>query len=96
MKELSRKLLPSTSALAAFDSVARLGSFSLAADELSLTQGAISRQVSGLEEQLGVLLFDRTSRGVVLTSAGAEFAKAIAGALFADPLGIAPCHDQTT
>ncbi|MND80574.1 Glycine cleavage system transcriptional activator [compost metagenome] len=81
MKELSRKLLPSTSALAAFDSVARLGSFSLAADELSLTQGAISRQVSGLEEQLGVLLFDRTSRGVVLTSAGAEFAKAIAGAL---------------
>ncbi|WP_313198920.1 LysR family transcriptional regulator [Rhizobium sp.] len=81
MKELSRKLLPSTSALAAFDSVARLGSFSLAADELSLTQGAISRQVSGLEEQLGVMLFDRTSRGVVLTSAGADFAKAIAGAL---------------
>lgn len=81
MRELSRKLLPSTSALAAFDSVARLGSFSLAADELSLTQGAISRQVSGLEEQLGVMLFDRTSRGVVLTSAGSDFAKAIAGAL---------------
>ncbi|WP_312404725.1 LysR family transcriptional regulator [Rhizobium sp.] len=81
MKQLSRKLLPSTSALAAFDSVARLGSFSLAADELSLTQGAISRQVSGLEEQLGVMLFDRTSRGVVLTTAGADFAKAIAGAL---------------
>ena len=45
MTSLSRKLLPSTSALAAFDSVARLGSFSLAADELSLTQGAISRQL---------------------------------------------------
>ncbi|AYD02383.1 LysR family transcriptional regulator [Neorhizobium sp. NCHU2750] len=81
MTNLSRKLLPSTSALAAFDSVARLGSFSLAADELSLTQGAISRQVSGLEEQLGVSLFDRTSRGVVLTPAGVDFAVAIAAAL---------------
>jgi LysR family transcriptional regulator, glycine cleavage system transcriptional activator len=81
MTNLSRKLLPSTSALAAFDSVARLGSFSVAAEELSLTQGAISRQVSGLEEQLGVMLFDRTSRGVMLTPAGADFAKAIAGAL---------------
>ncbi len=81
MTNLSRKLLPSTSALAAFDSVARLASFSAAAEELSLTQGAISRQVSGLEEQLGVMLFDRTSRGVVLTPAGADFAKTIAGAL---------------
>ena len=78
---LSRKLLPSTSALAAFDSVARLGSFSGAAEELSLTQGAISRQVSGLEDQLGVALFDRTSRGVKLTAAGADYAKAVAHAL---------------
>lgn len=81
MTSLSRKLLPSTSALAAFDSVARLGSFSAAADELSLTQGAISRQVSGLEEQLGVMLFDRTGRGVLLTPVGADYAKAISGAL---------------
>ncbi|MEN3147660.1 LysR family transcriptional regulator [Neorhizobium sp. IRAMC:178] len=81
MVSLSRKLLPSTSALAAFDSVARLGSFSGAAEELSLTQGAISRQVSGLEEQLGIQLFDRTSRGVSLTSAGAEYAKVVASAL---------------
>ncbi|RWX79238.1 LysR family transcriptional regulator [Neorhizobium lilium] len=78
---LSRKLLPSTSALAAFDSVARLGSFSAAADELSLTQGAISRQVSGLEEQLGVFLFDRTSRGVKLTAAGEDYARTVAHAL---------------
>ncbi len=81
MVSLSRKLLPSTSALAAFDSVARLGSFSGAAEELSLTQGAISRQVSGLEEQLGIQLFDRTSRGVMLTNAGADYAKAVAIAL---------------
>lgn len=81
MVHLSRKLLPSTAALAAFDSVARLGGFSAAADELSLTQGAVSRQVSGLEEQLGVQLFDRTSRGVVLTEAGSDYAKAVASAL---------------
>ncbi|EJL53542.1 transcriptional regulator [Rhizobium sp. CF122] len=81
MVNLARKLLPSTSALAAFDSVARLGSFSAAAEELSLTQGAISRQVSALEEQLGILLFDRTSRGVNLTAAGADYSKAIANAL---------------
>jgi DNA-binding transcriptional LysR family regulator len=81
MTNLSRKLLPSTAALAAFDSVARLGSFSLAAEELSLTQGAVSRQVSGLEDQFGVMLFERTSRGVMLTPAGADFAKAVAGAL---------------
>jgi DNA-binding transcriptional LysR family regulator len=78
---LSRKLLPSTSALAAFDSVARLASFSAAAEELSLTQGAISRQVSGLEEQLGIQLFDRTSRGVKLTAEGADYARNIAAAL---------------
>ncbi|OHV84801.1 LysR family transcriptional regulator [Rhizobium sp. LCM 4573] len=81
MVNLSRKLLPSTAALAAFDSVARLGSFSAAAEELSLTQGAISRQVSSLEEQLGILLFERSSRGVGLTAAGASYAKSIAGAL---------------
>jgi DNA-binding transcriptional LysR family regulator len=81
MTSLSRKLLPSTSALAAFDSVARLGSFSLAADELSLTQGAISRQVMALEEQLGVRLFERGARGVALTLEGRSYAKSVASAL---------------
>lgn len=81
MTNLSRRLLPSTSALAAFESVARLGSFSSAADELSLTQGAISRQISGLEDQLGILLFERSSRGVALTEAGRAYAKAIGAAL---------------
>lgn len=81
MSNLSRRLLPSTSALAAFESVARLGSFSSAADELSLTQGAISRQIAGLEDQLGILLFERSSRGVALTEAGRAYAKAIGAAL---------------
>lgn len=46
-----------------------------------MTQGAISRQIAALEEQLGVLLFERTSRGVILTEAGTDYARAIAGAL---------------
>ena len=57
MSITQRRLLPSTGALAAFDAVARLGSFSAAATELSLTQGAISRQIAILEDQLGVRLF---------------------------------------
>jgi DNA-binding transcriptional LysR family regulator len=81
MSNMQRKLLPSTQALAAFDAVARLRGFSAAAIELSLTQGAISRQVSLLEDLLGVRLFDRTSRGVALTSAGEKYAKSIAAAL---------------
>ena len=78
---MQRKLLPSTSALAAFDAVARLGSFSAAAQDLSLTQGAISRQIGGLEQQLGTRLFDRNSRGVALTPGGKLYAKGIGSAL---------------
>lgn len=76
-----RRLTPSTSALSAFDAVARLGSFSAAAEDLALTQGAVSRQVAVLEDQLGLKLLERTSRGVILTSAGANYAKRIAEAL---------------
>lgn len=65
-----RRLIPSTSALVAFESVARTGSFTLAAQELSLTQSAVSRQVRGLEELLDCALFDRNSRKVELTEAG--------------------------
>lgn len=81
MTTLSRRLLPSTSALAAFDAVARHENFSAAADELSLTQGAVSRQVASLEEQLGAALFDRTSRNVVLSEAGRVYLQAIGPAL---------------
>lgn len=78
MSSIQRRLLPSTSALTAFDAVARRGSFSAAATELSLTQGAISRQVALLEEQLGVKLFDRNGRGVTLTPTGRTYATGIA------------------
>lgn len=81
MTSISRRLLPSTSALAAFDAVARHESFSAAAEELSLTQGAVSRQIATLEEQLGTALFDRTSRNVVLSDAGRVYLKAVGPAL---------------
>jgi hypothetical protein len=54
-----RRRLPSISSLQAFEAVARHLNFSRAADELSLTQSAVSRQVAALEDLLNVKLFDR-------------------------------------
>lgn len=76
-----RRLLPSTSALAAFEAVARLGSFSAAAAELALTQGAISRQIAVLEDLLQIQLFERGSRGVSLTEEARTYARSIGEAL---------------
>ena len=69
-----RLSVPSLSALAAFEAAARHGSFTRAAEELSLTQGAVSRQVAHLEEVLGVSLFERVKKRVSLTIAGAAYA----------------------
>lgn len=69
-----RKGIPNLGSLQAFEATARLGSFSRAAEELSLTHSAVYRQVSGLEVRLGVLLFTRIRRRVALTDAGAEYA----------------------
>ncbi|MGX5839666.1 LysR family transcriptional regulator [Mesorhizobium sp. ArgA1] len=78
---VQRRLLPSTSALAAFEAVARLGSFTAAAQELDLTQGAVSRQIALLEEQFGRKLFERDSRNVRLSPAGETYAEAVRSAL---------------
>ncbi|MEU0040478.1 LysR family transcriptional regulator [Streptomyces sp. NPDC006333] len=59
--------------LRAFKAVARLHSFSRAAQELSITQPALSRTIAQLEGALNVRLLDRSSRQVELTEAGAEF-----------------------
>ncbi|MEQ8665590.1 MAG: LysR family transcriptional regulator [Rhodospirillales bacterium] len=79
--QLQRRLLPSTRALVAFDAVARLGSFTAAARELDLTQGAISRQIQALEDQLGVLLVERDRHSVRLTPAGDTYADAVRSGL---------------
>ena len=67
---IGRRFLPSPVALQAFEAAARYESFSRAADELNLTQSAISRQVRGLELALGIHLFELVRQRVVLTKVG--------------------------
>lgn len=62
--------LPPLSALRAFEAVARHLSFSKAAAELNVTPGALSHQIRGLEEFLGISLFERRTRAVALTPQG--------------------------
>ena len=73
--------LPPFPAVRAFEASARHCSFKLAAEELCLTQSAISHQVKTLEEYLGVQLFFREPRGVVLTSEGADYRHGMTDAL---------------
>jgi len=67
--------------LLALDAAARAGSFTAAARELNLTQGAISRQISALEDQLDVELFKRSGKIILLTEAGRIYAREIGVAL---------------
>lgn len=67
----------SLQALKAFESAARLGSFKLAAEELSLTPTAISHHVANLESRLNVDLFHRQVRKITLTTTGQRLAAAI-------------------
>lgn len=69
-----RNGIPTLSALQAFEATARLGTFSRAAEELALTHSAVYRQVASLEARLGVQLFTRVRRRIVLTDHGAEYA----------------------
>ncbi|WP_095102448.1 LysR family transcriptional regulator [Pseudomonas sp. Irchel 3A5] len=69
MSNLRRKL-PSSSSLFVFEAAARCGSFTRAADELCVSQPAVSRMLSRLEEHLGVQLFERTRGGARLTESG--------------------------
>src|SRR6516162_10117917 len=64
--------LPPLSALRAFEAAARHLSLTQAARELSVTPGALSHQIRGLEELLGVKLFERRVRSIALTSAGKQ------------------------
>jgi len=66
--------LPSLAVLRCFEAAARRESFTLAAEELHLTQSAVSRQVRELEQTLGFPLFRRVGRRVVLSDAGRRFA----------------------
>ncbi len=73
--------LPSLRLLTGFEAAARLGNFSRAAEELHLSQSAISHQVQQLEVELGQPLFHRVGRGVELTVAGLALYKTTQSAL---------------
>lgn len=75
---MSRPTLP-LRALAAFEAAARLESFRAAAEELALTPSAVSHQIRILEARLGLRLFNRVGRGVVLSPDGAELFGRISG-----------------
>ena len=77
---MSIRELPSLNALRAFEAAARLRSMSLAARELHVTHGAVSRQVHALEEALRHPLFVRQGRGVALTAAGQTLRESCSGA----------------
>ena len=76
-----RRKIPPTQALICFESSARHESFTKAAEELSLTQSAVCRQIANLEEFLDIQLFRRTRRGVKLTDAGQTYSRRIASRL---------------
>jgi LysR family glycine cleavage system transcriptional activator len=74
---LPRRSIPSFTSLMAFEATARYLSFSQAAQELALTQGAVSKQVRQLEHTLGIVLLERTKRQVVLTEQGKHYLKEV-------------------
>lgn len=77
----TRSGVPSLDLLQGFEAAARHLSFTKAGEELFLTQSAVSRQIKDLEDQLGVPLFHRRHRALVLTEAGQQFYAAAAQVL---------------
>src|SRR5579883_1307247 len=71
-------LLPPLQTLRAFEATGRLLSMTLAAQELNVTHGAVSRQIKTLESRLGVAMFRRMTRRIALTNEGVEFHLAVA------------------
>ena len=74
---LARRYLPSMASLLALDAVDRLGSASAAAVELCLTQGAVSRQLKVLEDQLGLALLIRDKQRLRLTPAAQDYVREV-------------------
>lgn len=72
-----RRHIPSTTALRCFESAAKHESFTQAAEELCLTQSAVSRQIKKLEDMLGCTLFERVKQRLYLTDAGKEYEQKI-------------------
>ncbi len=73
--------LPPLNGLKAFEAAARNESFTRAAEELNVTQGAVSHQVKALEDTLGLKLFHRERQRLILTEAGRDYLAVIRDAL---------------
>jgi LysR family glycine cleavage system transcriptional activator len=73
--------LPSLNALKAFEATARQESFTKAADELCVTQGAVSHQVKALEAELAIKLFNRERQRLIITEAGRDYLTVVRDAL---------------
>ena len=76
-----RRLLPSISSLRALEALDRLGSASAVAEELSLTQSAVSRQLQALERQMGLDLVERTQKRLTLTPEAQDYVVEVRDAL---------------
>ena len=59
-----------------FQKVARLENYHQASEELYISQPSLSRSIAALEEELGVILFEKKGRGITLTKAGKEIGRA--------------------
>lgn len=88
--EHSRRRLPPLAALRAFEAAARHQSFRLAAQELAVTATAVSHQIRQLESLLGVALFERQVRKVMLTAAGRQLFPALRDGFDLIAAGVAP------
>jgi LysR family glycine cleavage system transcriptional activator len=91
---LARRL-PSLNALKAFEAAARHESFTKAADELSVTQGAVSHQVKSLELDLGIRLFDRERQKLRITRAGRIYLDVVRDAFDRIALGTEHIRNQS-
>ncbi|WP_429818075.1 LysR substrate-binding domain-containing protein [Ensifer sp. B1-9] len=74
---MTMREFPSLRSLQVLESVARLGSFGKAAEELSISPSAVSHQMAALEAELGIALFHRSGRTIMLTDAGRVYAEEI-------------------
>ena len=91
-----KRQLPPLNALRAFEAAARLGRMRAAADELSVTPGAISRQVQQLEDSLNVQLFEGTKNKPQLTAAGQALLPALSAALDQIEAAVKAVSDSTS
>lgn len=93
---MSRHRLPSLGGLKAFEAAARLGRMSLAARELNVTSGAVSRRIRHLEQELGVTLFQGPKGALRLTARGLDLASVLSDAFRQIEAAISPYFNETT